>query len=399
MVTETSWVNPRMLRWAREQVGLSIEEVGELSRSLEKRFYRPINPQELRQWEEGQAEPDLNYLETLSEIYRCPIGYFLLTEPPHEAQRLFFRGLTPEKQAQLEPVSRQTLRRFIELAKWTVSVIEDTDIDWSVRVASYSEPIEPQAVVQAERQRFGFRPEIRNSWQSAEDAFLWWRRQIESLGVFCFQMPLDPRDFRGASIWLNNRYPFILVNHMDVESATGRLFTLLHEYAHLLTDREGLVCDFRDVGSVSSVEAFANRFAARMLISLEEVKEELRRMGEEHYRANWSDSLIDQLRKPFFVSRHVVAIALQDLKLAPGNFYEKKRQQWESRQSFGRGGGGRPSLKERIRRELGFALPKLLAEAYRREGVSLIDMADIIGTKVEKIEPLLLEWDSEKISK
>lgn len=385
MGTKTSWINPHMLRWAREQVGLTQVEVSRLSQAL--RGYAAIDPHQLEQWEKGETEPELEHLETLSELYVCPLGYFFLPAPPQEQQALSFRGLAQEKQNRLKPISHQTLRRFLDLAEWTASVIEEAGIDWPIKLERSPRQKELQTLVQQERRRLGFGPTVRAHWHNAEDAFIWWRRRIESLGVFCFQMPLDSRDIRGASLWMQNRYPFILVNRHDVEAATGRLFTLLHEYAHLLTNRDGLVCDFR--GAEGDLEPFANRFAARMLLSYEELRKKLTEIGQDRPRENWSDQILDEIRQPFFVSRDVVAITLQELTLAPDDFYQRKREQWESRQPFGRGKGGRPSRIEQKRRELGFSLTTLLAQAYKRGAVSPMDIADIADIKVEKVKQIL----------
>lgn len=385
MATKTSWVNPHMLRWAREQVRLPINEVGKLSKKL--RGYTAIEPHQLERWEKGEAEPELEHLETLSEIYVCPVGYFFLPHLPQEHQALSFRGLAREKQNRLTSLSRQTLRRFLTLAEWTVSVIEEAGIEWPIRIQPISKRANLEELVARERERLGFGPQLRAQWQKPEEAFHWWRSRIESLGIFCFQMPLDPGDIRGASLWIQNRYPFILVNHYDVEAATGRLFTLLHEYAHLLTNRDGLVCDFRGAGG--DLEPFANRFAARMLLSYDELKKRLTELGQDRSRETWSDQILDEVRRPFFVSRDVVAIALQELALAPNDFYQRKREQWESRQPFGRGKGGRPSRIEQKRRELGLSLTNLLTQAYKRHAISPIDVADIAGIKVEKIKQIV----------
>jgi len=76
------WVNPKILRQMRERRGLSPEEVAAQSGALASQHYAPIEADELRRWEAGEAEPDLEHLETLSEIYRCPVGYFFLDTLP-----------------------------------------------------------------------------------------------------------------------------------------------------------------------------------------------------------------------------------------------------------------------------------------------------------------------------
>ena len=397
--TATRWVNPEVLKWARERIGLSPEEVEEHSKKL-KRAYVPIRAEELIQWEYGKAEPELEHLETLSEVYVCPVGYFFLSEPPLERLPLSFRGLAEGKENRLKPLSRQTLRRFLELAEWTAYIIDELGVEWEAKIPLERElkrSEEIDRLVQQERERLGFAPSIRNQWRDTNEAFLWWRKKIESRGIFCFEMKLEPGDIRGASIWLNSRLPFILVNHQDIEAATGRTFTLLHEYAHLLIQREGLVCDFRGHRPGENPEPFANRFAARMLLSYEELKARLHSIKKCERKQNWSDTELDEIREPFFVSRDVVAIALEEIELAPKGFYQKKREQWESRKPWGRGGRGRrPTNNERALHKIGYSLARVLSLPSKEESLSWTDLAYVLDMKVERVEEFL-NWARGKV--
>jgi Zn-dependent peptidase ImmA (M78 family) len=209
-------------------------------------------------------------------------------------------------------------------------------------------------------------------------------------------MPLDPKETRGAALWLEG-YPFILVNHRDVEAAAGRIFTLLHEFAHLISAKDGVVCDFHGTRHDHNPEPFANRFAARILVTPEELRQRLREVGEIRHRTDWPDSLLDRLRNPFFASRDVVAILLQELQLAPRDFYDRKRQQWEERWESRKPrvrGGRRPPLNEQKLQEVGFSLAGVLARSVAQPTFSWLDAASALGMKVEKTEAFL-KWAAE----
>jgi len=393
-VTTPACVNPSVLRWARERLNLSEEQVAALSANLGK-HYTSVEPGELKQWEHGIGEPELESLETLAEIYVCPVGYFFLPNPPTEATQLNFRGVTAEKEDGLSGESRRTLRRFVDLAEWTVLLIEELGIDWSVEIGSKG--VDGAHLAITERQRLGFSPEVRSHWVSAAGAFDWWRGKIEAQGIFCFQMKLNPKEIRGASLWVDSQYPFLLVNHQDAEAAAGRTFTLLHEYAHLLTGGESLVCDFRGQAVTGGPEPSANQFAARMLLSYDELRERLAEMEAHRYRGSWNEQLLDEIRKPFFVSRDVVAIGLEDLDLAPKGFYRKKREQWDERRPGGRGGRGRrPTDRERKLREIGFSLARLLTHRAAEEKASLADLSYVLEMKVEKVSDFL-RWARDEV--
>jgi Zn-dependent peptidase ImmA (M78 family) len=386
------WFNPEVLRWARERLRLTPEDVEREAQKLKRRYYVPVTAEEVRSWEKGQGEPSMGQLETLGEIYICPVGYFFLDSIPQKRLPLSFRGLSEGKETQLSSLTLRTLERFSDLARWTVDLIRGMEEAWVVQIR----PGEVEASVRyAEevaleyRQRLGWTEEVRAKLgEDARKAFQWWRRTLENLGIFCFEMPLESRDIRGASLWYEG-YPFILVNHQDTEAASGRLFTLLHEFAHLISARgEGIACDFRGTRRGENPEPFANRFAARMLLTPDELRQRLRDIGEERYREDWPDSLIDKLRAPFMISRDVVAITLQEIELAPSDFYDLKRVKWEARRPWGRG-GRRPTQKERALQELGYSLSRLLARASSKPQFSWIDAASVVAIKTEKMEEFL----------
>jgi len=128
------WANPSILKWARERLNLTPEQVEAEAHKLRRRYYAPVSAQELVEWEEGRGQPELEHLETLSEIYLCPVGYFFLDRPPQEPLPLSFRGLAEEKAKCLSSTTHRTLRRFYELAQWTVDFIESLNIPWEVKI-------------------------------------------------------------------------------------------------------------------------------------------------------------------------------------------------------------------------------------------------------------------------
>lgn len=355
--------------------------------------YVPVTAQQVVAWEQGGAQPPMSELETLAEIYECPVGFFFLRTPPPERLALDLRGLAPLKHGKLSPESRRTLRRFLFLAEWAASIIDALGVHWQVRIGSaeLTEPLE--VVAQRERSRLGFTPAVREEWADARQAFDWWRIKLEALGVFVFVLKLPSGEVRGASVWGSSMPPAILVNHEDVEASTGRLFTLFHEYAHLLLRQSGFVCDFRGGREDSYLEPFANKFAARMLVLEEEFEERLRTLELHVPRPSWGDSLLDRIREPFRVSRDVIAILLEDKEFASRGFYSEKRTHWEQRKPGGRGGPShlRPRRQERQLQRIGFSLARLLSSPKASDVLSKIELAEVLDDKVENI-PGFLSW-------
>jgi len=71
-----SGIQPALLRWARQTIGLSVIDVAEkLSR----------HPSEIAVWESGESAPTYPQLEKLAyQVYKRPLAVFFLPVPPQE---------------------------------------------------------------------------------------------------------------------------------------------------------------------------------------------------------------------------------------------------------------------------------------------------------------------------
>lgn len=356
-----------MLRWEREQMGLAVSEVASKL---------GIPPTQVHAWEDGEAMPSLADLRHLAEQYLCPVGHFFLDTPPLEAGQLDFRGLDESKTLTYD--SHKTLRRFLRYVDIAGDWMDRLGISTETRIPALSLR-NPADAARDAVQLLGMAHELRESWESDDEAFTAWRQAVEQRGVFVFSITLPVREVRGASIWPENGVPAILVNHSDTERATGRIFTLLHEFAHLLVRKAGVVCDFR---GQPEIEVFANRFAARAIVPLDVLRNHLSTLGLLQAKTHWTEPELDNIRQPFHASRDVVAISLEELRLAPDGYYRKRRTAWEKRRTFGRGGG---SQKKTVRkyRELGSRMSDLVLTASQSGVVSPLDMDDVLGTPIE----------------
>lgn len=76
---------PAVLRWAREDAGLSREEAGRLAR---------VDGERVRSWEAGSGQPTLGQLRLIADGLRRPVGFFLVPVPPetHTKHPPDFRG-------------------------------------------------------------------------------------------------------------------------------------------------------------------------------------------------------------------------------------------------------------------------------------------------------------------
>lgn len=377
------WVNGEVLRWARERMGLDYESV----RILTAKHDRKIKENQLIAWESGSEEPELPDLEELAEIYACPVGYFMLDKPPKEELPLNFRGLAPEKIKTLSYDSRLRLRQFISFTEYLAYLAAEIRAS-KPEISSITVHDNIAIIADREREKLGISLAVRKHLSSPEEAFRICCEKLETLGIFVLSLKLNPREIRGGSRWDPPAPPAILVNDADSEFAAGRLFTLLHEYAHLLLKQASFICDFR--GQDRQIEHFANAFAAEVLVPKEEFRQFLQKEGLWQRHDTWSDATLDHIRKPFLASRDVVAILLEEHELAQRGFYLEKYKNWDSRSLFiprSKKGSKRRRTKFQIKlNQLGSAYTDLITAGYKRGLVSPLDLADLLDMRIEKAE-------------
>ena len=376
MVTSESraakWAMPSMLSWEREQIGLALEDAaGKLGEP----------PGLVRAWEEGGALPSLADLRRLADLYFCPVGHFFADSPQPREENLDFRGLDETKT--LSHGSRKQIRRFVRLM--------ETASDWRRRLGAPLEmrvpslPLrQPQETAEALTAFLGVDWASREAWGSPDEAFAGWRAAIEERNIFVFSFALPLGEARGASTWTEDGAPGILVNRSDVESATGRIFTLLHEFTHLLVRRAGIVCDFR---GQQEIETFANRVAARALAPVDKLRDRLSEVGLDSPRAAWRDADLDAARTPFHASRDTILILLEEIGLAERGYYRQRRAAWDKRKAFGRRKAGTPVDTKPVRKfkELGARMSNLALSAAESGLISPLDVAEVLDMPLRRL--------------
>src|SRR3972149_7418485 len=99
-------VEPSVLIWARESIGMSVEEVAKKIKGI------TINT--IKRWEskEGSEKPTFAQIETLSNIYKRPLSAFLLPAPPKEPPfPKDFRTFPTEEKQLLKPKTYLAIRK------------------------------------------------------------------------------------------------------------------------------------------------------------------------------------------------------------------------------------------------------------------------------------------------
>lgn len=263
----TITIQPQVFRWLCVSSGWTPDEIS-------VRIAEPVD--RVQKWCEGKESPSLSIsnLEKLSESFKRPLTAFLLPSPPEdEVLPKDFRKIPDAKGDFSKDTLRMIRKARRELLLWR-ELSENIGESVTVDIPRYSIQDDPEIVALKERERLKISGVTK--WKDEYGAYRFWRELLSSLNILVLQLKMPREEARGFSI-VDKGYAAIVVNGR--ESPHARIFTLFHEYAHLLLDEVVICNDQSDTSSdpfIKSVEGWCNTFAGAFLIPKEECIEDKR---------------------------------------------------------------------------------------------------------------------------
>jgi Zn-dependent peptidase ImmA (M78 family) len=170
----------------------------------------------------------------------------------------------------------------------------------------------PRVAADKERSRLSLSQDDQLSFGSSEVLFAEVRNRIEVQRIAVYVQPFPLDDCRGFSLWAADTPATVVVNRRE-HQYSARVFTLVHEYGHLLLRRPGISDESRS----NRTEAWCNRFAASFLMPSNLVAQFFREA------ANHSYASVSSAARALGVSVQALALRLEELGLAPTGFFER----------------------------------------------------------------------------
>jgi len=384
-------VNPNMLVWARKKSGLDV--IGAAKRIA-------IKPEHLESWEKGDSRPTIHQAMKLAEIYRRPLSLFYLDEPPKDfsVSMTDFRRLPEITLGAFSPGLLWEKRQSEIRREIMIDLVGSKDDGLFPYLNSISTRIDPEDVANKIRELAGIDWNTQRKWSDYNDAFNAWKLAFERLNVLVFQtshigITFTPDEARGFSI-SESHFPIIVVNSGDAHGA--RIFTLLHEFAHLMLNTGG-ICDCVEYSKIQTpeqnIETFCNHVAGAALVPAPLIKSHdiVRRHGG---HVDWDDEEILNLSVEFSVSEEVIVRRLLILGLTSQEFYEQKRrdynERWiefkEKRRTASQ--SSVPPYYRLMLRKNGKPYTRQVFSAYYDKRLTLSDVADYLGVKVRHLKEM-----------
>jgi Zn-dependent peptidase ImmA (M78 family) len=367
-------VKPKLLVWARESAGLSLAQAAERTK---------FEVETLKAWEsedEG-SKPSIAQLRKLGEAYKRPIAVFFLAEPPQgfAAHREFRRlaGILPGRES---PELLLALRWAVFRREAAMELYRLTgETPHRLRTALHP-GMDAEEAGHHIRELLGVSWRAQTEWASAYEALNAWRSAMEAKGVLVFQSSgVELEEMRGTCI-PDQPLPVILLNSKDAPH--GRIFSLLHEFAHVLLHAGGHQTS-RMIGARSPeeqpLEVAANAIAAAALLPAHSFI-----AAAENYAgaAEGDDDALRRLAQKVKVSPEVILRRLVTLRKAPEGTYCRKREAWGSTLWYVRGSAGGPvPMEVRTIASDGRGYTRLVMNAYDQRLISTNAASDYLGVR------------------
>lgn len=371
-------ITPEVLDWAIRTSGYGENEVAEKL---------GISTSTLKAWLSGAEKPGLTLLRHLAAVLKRPLATFLLPNSPRSATiHVEFRHPPGNPRRHLNAVEATYLREASRLQRglaWIQSQIGESPVPFP----SVSTADDHERVAEEERQRIRVSIEEQLQWDSSSQALRAWRRAFEERGIVVCFFPMGKNSSRGFSLW-NEYAPLLAVNtHWNYQART---FTLLHEYAHLIT-RTSSSC----VGHVSArirpgedqVERWCERFAAAFLAPWRAIESLLTQKLRWRFGTQIEDiGIARKLANSFHISVRAMTLRLIDHGVATWDLY-RQIPEYVDDKSGGGGGGGRSRLQIR-RDEYGDQAARVMIRGLEKDVLSRTDVLSYLDVADSDLDSL-----------
>lgn len=300
-----------MLRWARGRVGFDLGLAAKAAH---------VKPEQLERWEMGDGLPTFKQAQNVAHALHAPFGFLFLQQPPEEPPLL--PDLRTVGGAPVDKPSvnlLDTVKHTLQRQAWYAEYQQDQGAQPLSFIGKFQTNTHPHIVANDIRQVLGVDIEQgQRQWDVYQRDLI---QGAEAAGILVMRSgivgnntrrKLDVGEFRGFAI-SHPVAPVVFINAADAPAA--RLFTLLHELAHLWLGSSGI--SNAAPGNTRQEEIACNAIAGEFLAPAET------------FQQAWADASPDlplrlaEVAKRFHISQLVAMRRALDLGLIDRQTYSQ----------------------------------------------------------------------------
>lgn len=373
--TATAPIHGAVMRWAREDAGLTVEEAA-------RRI--GVNSSKIDLWEEDVEDPTINQLRHAADAYQQNMAFFFVEQDLSTLQTSAPTDFRGASHSRVEPILVREVKKAEDRRESLIDLFPEPSRFPTITESTVRE--DPVRAAAAAREFLDVDVATQTSWRDDSRALREWIHAVEDIGALVFQMSRVNVDLAQGLSAHRDPYPIILLNGAD--TVRPRIFTLMHELGHLFM-RQGGVCD---LWVDDETERLCNRFAACLLLPADAVRERI---------PDGVDpvDLVGQLATQFSVSSSAVAVRLRELGLISQEQLDRqlaiaaarnRRSREEARETSAQSDGGPPFYVLQLR-NLGDNYVSNVLQALDSRDITRVDASYLLEAKQGTIDKMRAE--------
>jgi Zn-dependent peptidase ImmA (M78 family)/transcriptional regulator with XRE-family HTH domain len=327
-----------------------------------------------------QPEPPQGLLNSIAkELSVPPFAFFMERTPPLHEVIPDFRSHNPAPKAK----SRETIEsiQFAEGVQNAVELDKET-VPKLPRITAATPVDEVDAVALHARQYFNITLEDQAGATDAKAFYIICRKRIEDKGIFVLHDTFPEQD--GSGFCLSHpTHPIIVINTKK-QTKGRRLFTLVHELAHVLMRKSGISDPFVQE---NVTERLCNRFAGAFLVPQAYANSLL---GSSVTKDPDYDDVRWAARR-LKISQEATVLRLEQLRLYRSGSYERWRTLvHNANPDWSEKGGGPPEPPQQEKVKLakyGFRFARAFDKLLREELITELNLYRATGLKPKYQRP------------
>ena len=356
-------VNPEIIKWSIKNINMP-EEVIIKKIGITKNIFD--------KWINNLDKPTYIQLQKLAKNVRVSPLIFLSDKPPNEEPMRVFRTYNNTDQKSYDTLLM--IKRITFLQDVVYNLYNNLNLRKEANIERYSIKTNPKEIAENERKKF-FDFDYQLQSKTKYDVLRKFRTQVEDNNILVMQFPFE--DIRGLSLIDKNPYIIVLNSRDD---PTSRIFTLFHEYAHILLGINELDED-SNYSSSDKIEEWCNNFASYFLISDDRIKQYVDKFDN-------IDKIVTSISNRYKLSYSMIFYRLYKLNYIQSYETEydkfiKKKEQIKNTTSSGR------NYIVNIKTEYGNKFINIVNENYEKGEITLNEALTYLGIKIKTYDKLM----------
>lgn len=228
----------------------------------------------IEKWISGEKTPTFHQLETIGKRTNIPFGYFFLKKPPQESCGIVdYRTVDSISVVNPSRNLMDTLDAMTRAQQWMSEYKKDRGYEPCHYVGSMKISHDIEKVSDMLRKELEIDINWFTKYRNADDAFKAWKKKITEMDILVMMngvvgnnthRKLSVNEFRAFTL-IDEYAPLIFINTAD--SKNGKLFSILHEFVHVLLGKNSFYNDEYGTNMYNSAEErFCNAVAAEILV-------------------------------------------------------------------------------------------------------------------------------------